>query len=195
MEFSSPQASTATKHKIDSLTGGGGLTTRKYSVVFTNASQNPFKTLPKDAPARVKEDRSRSGSAPYVPQQNNYNSNAGFRGGRGGGFNNRGGYNNQGSYNNNNSNNRNFSGQMNNYNNGTYQGNMNNYGGFNRGGMMGNNMRGNMGGMRGGRGGGMGNPMMNMGPMGMNMGMNPMMAGMGMQGKAAAPKGSGKVVY
>jgi len=83
-----------------------------------------------------------------------------------------------------------------------FQGNMgmaNSYGGFNRGGMMGNNMRGNMGGMRGGRGGmnnmnamgnmngmsGMNNmmPMGGMGGMGMgNMNMNPMMTGMGMQG-------------
>jgi len=181
VEFSSPRASTAMKHMVESLSGSGP-SSRKYSVVFSNASQNPFKTLPKDAPARAKDDRfSRAPTAPYSgtsPPGNYGGGNPGFRGGRGGYG--RGGYN-QGGYN------RNFSNPMGGYNNNTgFQGNMgmmNSYGGFNRGGMMGNNMRGNMGGMRGGRGGM--NNMMPMGGMGMgNMGMNPMMAGMGMPGKS-----------
>lgn len=197
IEFSSPQAATAAKHKIEQA-GGTNQANRKHNVVFTNPMQNPFKTLPKDAPARARDERpARGGSPAFNPtthSQNNYGTNnQGYRGGRGGGFN-RGGYNAHGGghhqYN------RNFSGPMggggynNNNNNGGFQGNMgmnnnNNYGGFNRGAMMNNSMRGgNMGGMRGGRGG-MNNMMPQMGGgMGMgNMGMNPMMAGMGMGGK------------
>jgi hypothetical protein len=198
VEFSSPQASTAMKHQIESLASSQP-NARKHTIVYTNPSQNPFKTLPKDAPMRGnKDDRpQRSGSqgsynSPGGVQQNNYgmNNSGGYRGGRGGGYGNRaGGFNNAG-YNNN----RNFSGQMGGYNNsvgrgGGYQNTnmgMNNFGGgYNQGAvMMGNNMRGGMGGMRGGRGG-MGGGMMPMGGMGMGMagmGMNPMMAGMGMQG-------------
>ena len=186
------------KHQIESL--ASGLTNaRKHTIVYTSPSQNPFKTLPKDAPTRGnKDDRpQRSGSQGSYNssggvQQNNYgmNNGGGYRGGRGGGYGNRaGGFNNAG-YNNN----RNFSGQMGGYNNGGmrgggYQNNnmgMNNFGGgYNQSaGMMGNNMRGGMGGMRGGRGA-MGGGMMPMGGMGMGMGgmgMNPMLAGMGMQG-------------
>ncbi|KIY00047.1 uncharacterized protein Z520_04685 [Fonsecaea multimorphosa CBS 102226] len=184
LEFSSPQAATATKHKMDSLAGSQP-GSRKHSVVYTNATQNPFKTLPKDAPARVREDRPvRGGSFNSGPRSDtNYGmNNQGFRGGRGGSFN-RGGYNSHNQYN------RNFSGPMGGYNNNQnmgFQGNMGmggSYGGFNnRGGMMGNPMRGNMGGMRGGRGG-MNNMMPMAGGMGMGtMGMNPMMAGMGMGG-------------
>ncbi|OAL40037.1 hypothetical protein AYO20_00455 [Fonsecaea nubica] len=187
LEFSTPQAATAMKHKIDSLAGSQP-GSRKHSVVYTNATQNPFKTLPKDAPARVREERPvRGGSFSSGPRSDtSYGmNNQGFRGGRGGGFN-RGGYNMHNQYN------RNFSGPMGGYNNNNnhqnmgFQNNMGmggNYGGFNnRGGMMGNPMRGAMGGMRGGRGGM--NTMMPMGGgMGMaNMGMNPMMAGMGMGG-------------
>lgn len=198
VEFSSPQASTALKRRIESGTinaaTAGGNGNRKFSVVFANASNNPFKTLPKDAPARAKEDRAqRAGSStPYSqPQHQNetgFRGN-GYRGRGGGGYNSRGGnfQNNQNTYNNN----RNFSAPMNGtaggFNNGgnpSFQNGMpnmmNNFANntFNpRGGMN----RGGMGGMRGGRGGNqqMNNAMMpmNMG-MGM-MGMNPMMAGMG----------------
>ncbi|KIW88772.1 uncharacterized protein Z519_10819 [Cladophialophora bantiana CBS 173.52] len=183
LEFSSPQAATAAKHKIDSLAGNQP-GSRKHSVAYTSATQNPFKTLPKDAPARVREERPiRGGSFNSGPRSDaSYGmNNQGFRGGRGGGFN-RGGYNPHNQYN------RNFSGPMGGYNNSQsmgFQSNMgmgSNYGGFNRGGMMGNPMRGAMGGMRGGRGG-MNNMMPMGGGMGMgNMGMNPMMAGMGMGG-------------
>ena len=156
MEFYSLQASTAMKRKVEDLTTTqtGG---RKYNVVFTNAHQNPFKTLPKDAPARTKDDRPRSTSAPYnAPSQPSYN--GGFRG-RGGGYNRGGGGYNRGGYHQN----QNYAAS-----NGHFKGNMgNNFGGFNRGAMLGN---------RGGRGGmGMNNPMMSMAPMGMAaMGMNPM---------------------
>lgn len=198
VEFSSPQASTALKHKIEALANGPN-NARKFTVAFTNASNNPFKTLPKDAPARVKEDRSqRAGSTPYSgpPQHESFRGN-GFRGR--GGYSGRGsgGYQNQNNFNNN----RNL-GPMNGgnagFNNQGFQPNMqmmNNFaGGFSgRGGMMNNNMRGGMG-IRGGRGGGNamnmnGAPMMPMGMNGMNMammGMNPMVAGMGPQAFANA---------
>jgi len=173
VEFTSPQASTAVKHKIESLTADQP-NARKFSVIYSNHHQNPFKTLPKDAPARAKDDRKSSpGSYGSGPVQGNYGS--GFRGGRGGGFN-RGGYNSGAAFQN-----RNFSGPMGGYNNsnpGGFQGNMpmmNAFGGYNRGGM---------GGMRGGRGG-MSGGMMPMGGMPMGgmggMGMNPMMANMGRQ--------------
>ncbi|KAK5359322.1 hypothetical protein LTR11_010506 [Exophiala xenobiotica] len=181
LEFSSPQAATATKHEIESQ-GGTQASSRKHSVVFTNATQNPFKTLPKDAPVRTRDDRpARGGTFNSGPRADtSYGGSQGYRGGRGGGFNR--GYGGHGQYN------RNFSGPMGGYNNNNnnhmgFQGTMgmnNNYAGFNRGGMMGGlPTRANMGGMRGGRGGI--NNMMPMGGMGMgNMGMNPMMAGMGM---------------
>ncbi|KAK5940252.1 hypothetical protein PMZ80_007672 [Knufia obscura] len=195
VDFSSPQASTALKHKIDTLTTGPS-STRKFQVIFTNAGSNPFKTLPKDAPARTKEERSqRAGSTPYSgpPSQGEggYRGNSGFRG--------RGGYAGRGGYQNQNQNgynqNRNFSGgPMQNgggFNNQNFQPNMgmmNNFngggGGFNQRG--GGGMRGNFN-NRGGRGGGPGGQMGNsaMPMMGMNMammGMNPMMSGMGPQG-------------
>lgn len=199
VEFSSPQASTALKHKIEVLSSGSN-NSRKFTVIFTNASHNPFKTLPKDAPARAKEERSqRAGSTPYSapPQNESFRGNSGFRGR--GGYGGRGGYQSQNNYNNN----RNFSGPMNNPNTGfntqqTFQPNMqmmNNFAsGFNgRGGIMNNNMRGGMG-MRGGRGAANamnmnGGAMMPMAMNGMNMammGMNPMVAGVGPQGFAGA---------
>ncbi|EXJ85612.1 hypothetical protein A1O1_05978 [Capronia coronata CBS 617.96] len=183
LEFSSPQAATATKHQIENA-GGNQPGSRKHSVVYTAATQNPFKTLPKE-PSRAREERPPvRGSFHSAPRADHgYGApNHGYRGGRGGGFN-RGGYNAHNQYN------RNFASPMggfnnNNTNNMAFQGNMgmaNNYVPFNRGGMMGNPMRGNMGGMRGNRGGM--NSMMPMGGMGMgNMAMNPMMAGMGMTG-------------
>ena len=174
LEFHSTQSASAAKHHIEALTEGPN-NTRTFSAQYNPASTNPFKTLPKDAPPRDKEQRyGRGGAYNSAPPRGDYG--PGFRG-RGRGFD-RGGYNNQnynrnfsgaaagfsgGGYNNNNNNNNNSMGMTNSF-------------GFNRGGgMMGNNMRGNMGGFRGGRG-----AMNNMMPMGMNMGMNPMMAGMGM---------------
>ena len=169
LEFESTQSASAAKHQIESLTEGPN-NSRTFIAQFNAPSNNPFKTLPKDAPPRDKETRyGRGGAYNSAPPRGDYGSS--FRG-RGRGFD-RGGYNNQNF-------NRNFSGPAGGFNGGGYNSNMgmmNNFG-FNRGGGgMGNNMRGNMGGFRGGRGG-----MNNMMPMGMNMGMNPMMAGMGMQG-------------
>ncbi|KAI9041392.1 uncharacterized protein KD926_006968 [Aspergillus affinis] len=206
VEFTTLQASSATKHKIESyaLAGQAG---RKHTVNYTSPQPNPFRTLPKDAPMR-KDNQARSMSGGFnssnqnmnFGMNNNMGGGGGFRGGRGG-YNNRGGMgNNMGNYNN-----RNFQNPMGGFQNpmgggfpGNPMGGMPNYGFNNRGGMMGGGMRGGPGGMRGGRGGGgmggpnmMGMPAMNpMGGMGMNPmsgGMNPMMGGMGgnmsMQGK------------
>ena len=168
--FSSPQAATAVKRKVETF-GDGQVYKQKIAVSFSNPYLNPFKTVPKDGGNRKDHQMNRN----YNSQgQSNYNSGSGYRG--------RGGYNNRG---------------MNNvggYNRGGFQQNqqvpmpggyppasgfqgnpamgagMQPYGNFqNRGGMMGGGpgMRGNPMGMRGGRGG------MN-GMMGMPMGMGPM---------------------
>lgn len=195
MEFTTPQAATATKHMIENLGQG-----RKHMVNYTNPHTNPFRTLPKDAPMR------KEGNRPGGFSPGGGNMNFGMNN-MGGGFRGRGGYNNRGGMNNFNNRN-NFTpmggfqgaagpagGMMGGFQGGP-MGGMQNYGFNNRGGMMGG-MRGGPGGMRGGRGGNMGAgnmmgmPGMNpMGAMGMNPmagGMNPMMGGMGgnmgMQGK------------
>jgi hypothetical protein len=167
--FRSAQSATAVKHKIESMTDGSNQA-RKFGVTLSNASSNPFKTMPKDAPVRNKDDRSSRGA--YSGSA--YSDRGSFRG-RGRGYD-RGGFN------------RNFSGPSggSNYNNNAYgnsMGMMNNFGFNNRGGMMNNGMRGGNMAMRGGRGANMNNIMPMGGPMGMpNMAMGPMMAGMGMQG-------------
>ncbi|KAG0650494.1 hypothetical protein D0Z07_3115 [Hyphodiscus hymeniophilus] len=179
VEFTSQQAATAAKHKIDAF-GEGQQYVKKHTVTYSNPNVNPFRTLPKDAPARAPKENSRGGSS-------DYNNNRG--GNFGGNFRGRAGYNaNRGGMNNNSNNNfnRNFSGQgmanmgvgfnapM-----GGFAGNpMGGQfgGGFNRGGMMGG-MRGGPGGMRGGRGG-MNNGMMGGMPMG-GMPMGGMTGGMG----------------
>lgn len=168
--FQSALSATAVKHKIESMTEGPNQA-RRFGVTFTNASSNPFKTTPKDAPVRNKEDRSSRGAY----SSSGYSDRGSFRG-RGRGYD-RGGFN------------RNFSGPAGgtNYNNNAYGNNMgmmNNFGFNNRGGMMnGGGMRGGNMSMRGGRGANMNNMMPMGGPMGMpNMAMGPMMAGMGMPG-------------
>lgn len=144
---------------------------------YWNPGMNPFRTLPKDAPARVKEQPRAAPSGPYND-----------RGGYSGGFRGRGGFSGgRGGMNQTNFNqNRNFNNNM------GFNSNMGGGGGFNgpmgggnfgfnggRGGMMGGGMRGGPGGMRGGRGGNM----MGMGPMGgMPMGMPGNMGMMGMGG-------------
>ncbi|KAJ5548979.1 hypothetical protein N7513_006213 [Penicillium frequentans] len=202
VEFTTSQAATATKHKLESLAASG----RKYMVNYTNPHANPFRTLPKDAPMRKDNPRGGGMSSGFNSGNQNMNFNSGGNMNMGGGgYRGRGGYNNRG-----------MGGNMGNFNSrgnfnnmgggfqggagptgpgmmGGFQGNamggMQNYGFNNRGGMM-NNMRGGPGGMRGGRGGNMGgNNMMGMpgmnpmaGGMGMNPmagGMNPMMGGMG----------------
>ena len=195
VEFTTTQAATATKHKIES-TGAPGQANRKHMVTYTYPQANPFRTLPKDAPMR-KDNQARGGGGFNSPMNNNMGfmnnmgGGGGFRGGRGG-FN-RGGMSNNmgGGFRNNN-----FSSPMGGFQTnpmmgagfqGPQMGGMPSYGGFNnRGNMMGG-MRG--GGMRG-RGAGpmgtpnmMGMPTMNpMGGMGMSPmagGMNPMMGGLG----------------
>ncbi|KAL6712473.1 hypothetical protein ACN47E_000350 [Coniothyrium glycines] len=182
VQLQSPQAATALKHQIEALFKDQAHT-KKPTAIFNPPHVNPFKTLPKDVPAREKGGSHRGTSGSYGNQGGgNFNR----------GFNNRGNFNsNRGGF----QNNRNFSGpaggNMGNNMGGGFGGqpmntfnpmnNMNNFGGGfnNRGGGMMNNMRGNMG-NRGNRGG-MGN--MNMGnqPMGMSMPMNNMM-GNGMMG-------------
>lgn len=162
VEFSSRTASAASKHHVETIDAGPAQ--KRMTVTYWNPNINPFKTLPKDAPARGKDNMNHRGG-----QQGGYNDRGhyggGFRGrGRGGYNNNRGGFNNN--YNNNNMG-------------GGFNGNFGGGGFNNRGGMMGGNMRGNN--MRG-RGG---PNMMGMNPMGMPMGMPPMgmMGGMpGFQG-------------
>ncbi|BDD63395.1 hypothetical protein MPDQ_007017 [Monascus purpureus] len=187
VEFTTTQAATATKHKIESMnvSGQGG---RKHMVAYTYPQANPFRTLPKDAPMR-KDSQVRGGFNSPMNQNMNFMNNMGG-GFRGRGFNNRGGMNNNMGY-------RNFGQPMGGFQTGPMvgggfqggqMGGMPNYGGFNnRGNMMGSGMRG--GGMRGRGGGPMGAPNMmgmpTMGPMGgmgmtpMAGGMNPMMGGMG----------------
>ncbi|KAF1941518.1 hypothetical protein EJ02DRAFT_200843 [Clathrospora elynae] len=198
-QLNSPQAATALKHQIENLFKDQAHT-KKPTAIFNPPHLNPFKTSPKDVPARDNRRNDRATSS-------NYGNQGGYNNNRGGYNNNRGNFNRGGNmgY----QNNRNFSGPavgnmggnmgggysgqapMNNF--ASPMGAMNNFGGgFNRGGMMANNMRGGMGNR--GRGGNMGmtpiagNPMggMNM-PMGANMmgmggGMMGMGANMGMMG-------------
>ena len=190
--FTSAQAATAVKRKIESF-GEGQVYKSKFTVTFSNPFLNPFKTLPKDGNNRNNNQMSRNYNS--VQGQSGYNQGGSYRGGRGS-YNSRGGAN------------------MGGYSRGGFQqpqpqplpgsyqggagfqgggamgGGMPSYGNFQgRGGMMGGGgMRGGNMGMRGGRGGGMNNMGMGM-PMGMGpmpgqmaMGMPQMNAGMGMQG-------------
>jgi hypothetical protein len=174
VELASPQAATALKRRIDSF-GADQQYVKKHTCIYSRPDYNPFKTSPKDAPQRNKV------VAPGA--YNNgpaFQSQGGFRGGRGGY--NRGGMNNMNTGMNMNGMGRgNFNNpQMN------MMGGFNNaMGGFNnRGGMMGNNMRG---GFQNNRGrGGMMMPNMNMGMNNMgNMGMNNM-SGMNNMGAMGA---------
>ena len=82
IEFSSPQAATAVKRKIETFSEGQP-TARKHLVSFASPATNPYRTLPKDAPARQNvtghQNRSTSGSFGGTPTQTNYNSNGNFR--------------------------------------------------------------------------------------------------------------------
>ncbi len=100
VEFSSAQAATAVKRKLEALSEDQQAA-KKHPVAFTSASSNPYRTLPKDAPVRGKDGprtdhraspghnspgwvgNSPSQGTPGAGMNN-------FRGGRGG-FNNRGG--------------------------------------------------------------------------------------------------------
>jgi len=207
VQMQSPQAATALKHQIDNLFKDQSHA-KKPSAIFNPPQHNPFKTLPKDVPQRDKGRNDRGGSGNFGNQGggNNYNNNNRFN--NRGNFGNRGG--NMGFQNN-----RNFSGPaggnmggnmgyggqapMNTFGGNNMGGGMNNFGGgFNRGGMMGNNMRGGMGNRgRGGMGmnnmgGGMGGMNMPMGNnmMGMGGGMGMMGGNMGMMGGMASNFGS-----
>lgn len=153
VEFASQQAATATKHKIDAF-GEGQQYVKKHIVTYSNPNNNPFRTLPKDAPMRAAKEgpSNRTPTNNYGNDRGNQNPNfgGGFRGRALGYNNNRGGMNNM----NGNNFNRNFSGPaIGNNMSGGFNSHMgggfpNNVmggqfggGGFNRGGMMGN-MRG-----------------------------------------------------
>ncbi|KAL8972122.1 MAG: hypothetical protein Q9183_000716 [Haloplaca sp. 2 TL-2023] len=187
--FKSPQAATATKHKIESF-GEDQQVSKKFAVTYTNPFTNPFKTLPKDGPMRnnsggnYRSSQSFTNPGSTPGQQSGYSS---YRGNRGGGYSNRGGMNSMSSYN---------RGGFQQSRGGGYQtssmpsfqgmGGMQPYGGFqNRGGGMMGGMRGGPMGMPGGRGGMMSMPMGGMmGAMGgMGMGMPQMGVAMGMQGQ------------
>lgn len=193
VEFESPQAATATKYVIEDSLVRVPQGQKQMTVTFYNPMQNPFKTLPKDAPTRKDQTR-QGGQYNERPNygnnygnnnygNNNYNNNNNNFGGNnfGGGYRGRGGYNRGGM---NQNFNRNFNNQM------GFNGPMG--GGFN-GGMGGGNFnsfnnRGHMSGMRGGGGmRGRGGNMMGMNPiggMGMGMGGMPMgMMGNGMPSK------------
>ncbi|KAF2030305.1 hypothetical protein EK21DRAFT_112027 [Setomelanomma holmii] len=184
VQLRSPQAATALKHQIDSLFKDQAHA-KKPTAIFNPPQHNPFKTLPKDVPPRDKGRNDRGSSGGYGNQTGSFNNNRG--GYNRGNFNNRGGgmgfqnRNFSGPAGGNMGGNMGYGGQppMNNFTgNAMGAGGMNNFGGgFNRGGMMGNNMRGGMG-NRGGRGG------MGMNNIGGGMGMNMPMAGnmMGMGG-------------
>ncbi|KAI9050361.1 hypothetical protein LZ554_005527 [Drepanopeziza brunnea f. sp. 'monogermtubi'] len=178
VEFSSQQAATAAKHKIDAF-GEGQQYVKKHTVIYSNPNVNPFRTLPKDAPARAGKDgpSNRATSGNYNNDRGNGQNNnfgGGFRG-RSAGYNARGNMNHTMNNNNNNNNN------MNNFNRNFSPSGMagypiqNQYPNnppmnmqfWNRGGMMGG-MRGGGPNMRGGRGG-----------------MNNMMGGMPMGGMQA----------
>ncbi|KAG9229156.1 hypothetical protein BJ875DRAFT_524192 [Amylocarpus encephaloides] len=182
VEFQSQQAATAAKQKIDAF-GEGQQYVKKHTVTYSNPNANPFRTLPKDAPARAgKEGQGNRGGS------NNYSGDRGNSSGFGGNF--RGGrtpsYNARGNMNQGNFNRNNFPGPAMGNMNGGFNPQMGGFGNNQMGGQFGGfNNRGNMmGGMRGGpnmRGsrGGMGNAMMG----GMGMGgvpMGGMPGGMGM---------------
>jgi hypothetical protein len=179
VEFTSQQAATAAKHKIDAF-GEGQQYVKKHSVTYSNPNVNPFRTLPKDAPMRAGKDgqSNRASSGGYSNDRGNSGGNFGsnFRG-RTPGYNARGNMNNMNNFNRNNSFNPGMGNMGGGFNApmGGFPGNPmgGNFGGFNnRGGMMGG-MRG--GGMRGR--GGMNNMMPGM-PMG-GMPMGGMPGGMG----------------
>ncbi|KAL7790762.1 hypothetical protein V8C37DRAFT_174384 [Trichoderma ceciliae] len=185
VELQTRQAATAAKRYIDSVSADSVQPgQKKITTSYWNPGVNPFRTLPKDAPARVKEQPRAAPSGSYN-DRGNY---GGFRG-RGGMGGNRGGMNPNF--------NRNYNGGM-----GYNSNNMGGGGGYNgpMGGVAsgggthyifsgrsspGGNMRGVqtiIRGRGGGGGGGGGGGMMGMNPMGgMGMGM-PGNMGMGMMG-------------
>ncbi|KAJ5220088.1 hypothetical protein N7468_009292 [Penicillium chermesinum] len=108
VEFTTPQAATATKRVVEAIEDMTSGTLRKFVVTYTNPHQNPFRTLPKDAPMRKENNRGGMAGGFNSGGHQNYNSNnnmgGGFRGrggfnrGMGGNFNNRGNFNNMGGF-------------------------------------------------------------------------------------------------
>ncbi|KAF3941343.1 hypothetical protein ABW19_dt0203804 [Dactylella cylindrospora] len=107
VEFTTTQASSATKAMIESFAAQPGYQSKRHTVSYTSPNNNPFRTLPKDAPARNKDDNRGSGGfnkggdrphgpmggnfpspANFAPQSNMMGNNmgSGFRGNRGGGM-------------------------------------------------------------------------------------------------------------
>ena len=88
MEYASPQAATAAKHYIDQVSADEAeLVPKKTSASYWNPSVNPFRTLPKDAPARVKEQPRAAPTGPYNDRGNysgGFRGRGGYGGGRGG---------------------------------------------------------------------------------------------------------------
>lgn len=156
VELQSPQAATALKRRIESF-GNGQTYAKKATAIYVRPDFNPFKTYPKDAPARNKDGfKDRGAPGAYNNGNPNFNQHGGgFRGGRG-------------NFNNNNS--RGGMGGMNNVNTGGF-------GGQGRGGFQ-NTQMGMMGygAGAGGMGGNFGNQMM--GGFGNQMGFNRGGAGM-----------------
>ncbi|OTA01641.1 hypothetical protein A9Z42_0019640 [Trichoderma parareesei] len=184
VEFHTRQASTAAKRYIDTVASEGVQPgQKKMTISYWNPGVNPFRTLPKDAPARVKE-QPRAAPSGSFSDRGNY---GGFRG-RGGMGGNRGGMNpnfNRGYGANMGYNNNNMGGG------GGFNGPMGRPGGgggthyvFSGQSSPGGPMRGVQTIIRGRGGGGAGGGMMGMNPMGsMGMGM-PGNMGMGMMGNA-----------
>ncbi|KAL7963095.1 hypothetical protein V8C34DRAFT_81004 [Trichoderma compactum] len=184
IEFHTRQASTAAKRHIDTVVMDSVQHgQKKMTISYWNPGVNPFRTLPKDAPARVKEQPRAAPSGSYS-ERGNY---GGFRS-RGGMGGSRGGMNPNF--------NRNYSGNMGYNNNNNMGGGGGGGGGYNGpmgggpggggshyvfGGRSnpGGNMRGGQNMIRGRGGGGGGIMGMNMGGMGMGMPGN---MGMGMMG-------------
>ncbi|CAI4218291.1 unnamed protein product [Parascedosporium putredinis] len=157
VEFTSQQAATAVKRFVDTINETAESSFKKLAVTYSMPGVNPFRTLPKDAPARAgKDNQNRTPSGPNFNDNQNNMGGGNFRGNYRG----RGSYGHRGSMHNNQGNyNRNFSGGNNmsggvgamagggGYNNQMFNNPMagGNFG-FNRGGMM------NMGMARGGGG-------------------------------------------
>lgn len=146
VEFDSPQAATAVKRYIENTLPEKDSSSKKFTIAFHSPSSNPYKTHPKDAPARAGGGR---GNFNQNDRAGAYNTFGPKRGGRGGGFGGRGDFNRGGGS---------FGGMQ-----GGFQGPQ--MGGMNFGG------RGGMGGPRSGRGGGFGGQMNPMSGMMPGMGM------------------------
>jgi len=202
IELETAQAATALKRKIESVTATQPA--RKHTIIYTNPAYNPFKTYPKDAPARNREPYKERQQGQYVQpyNQNNFRGRGGFNANNRGNMHmNRGGFNN--SFNSQQTGAMGGYGGMNNMMGINHGGSYGNQMGFNRGG---GGMMGNRGGFQGnrGRGGMMGNMNMGMMPnmmgnMGMGMGMGMSMGGgIGMNGKyllIASLSNEAKVLY